>query len=296
MSGEYDVFDRSKSSRVKCDSYVEPNVPRKSIKRNRKYENISLEDYEKNKGIFKDVIFDVFGISVNDERFSLNKDCSLFIILSGGKKREKQYFSHLLDYPSLFYNVKISFITGTDQIDELLYAAKKQKSKLVTFLENEYGGVNIELGDIIFILTDVDSFIGDIKKVLPTCKKENINLIISNPCFEIWLYYSHKDCKPLDYKCDNKEKVSKNFKTYIGEQLAESCGGLNPEEEIFNILQTMEISKSNYKESGGIPELFSTQMHFLMEKMYPIIKESLEKLKLFLEKQKMSKRKLKKKQ
>ncbi|MFV0363534.1 MAG: RloB domain-containing protein [Suipraeoptans sp.] len=129
------------------------------------------------KGVaFKDVTFKAFGVQISNEKDFHDKESSLFIIYCGGAKDEKAYLSYIIDYPKYFRKVKIRYITGTDQIDELVEQA-------INDIKNGFGGVYND--DVIYLLTDMDTFRDDIIMQKPICISNNINLIVSNPCFEI---------------------------------------------------------------------------------------------------------------
>ena len=110
------------------------------------------------------------------------------------------------------------------------------------------------------------------------CVSHDIELIISNPCFEIWLYYTEKDDKCVGFKIpDKKEKISSSLKTWVNKQIK---GGVKPKRAILNIEQNIENAKKNYLvNDDGIPLLFSTQMFILAEQLLPYVKEGNNKIK-----------------
>lgn len=73
---------------------------------------------------------------------------------------------------------------------------------------------------------DKDSFIEEqYDKVIEFCKKNNVNLYVSNPSFELWLYM-HFDA----FDCENKEdlminrKMNNSGRRYIEKRLHDVCG------------------------------------------------------------------------
>ena len=175
-----DVFDRLNRSKTKPDEWKVPNKLRASIKK-KKQKGEDIQEYIDRGAAFKEITYQAFGIPISDIKISLDKDSSLFIIYCGGRKDEKAYLSYIIDYRKIFKNIKICYITGTDQIDELVEQA-------ITDIKNGLGGIDHE--DAIYLLTDMDTFREDIIAQKPICHSNNINLIVSIPCFEIWLYYS----------------------------------------------------------------------------------------------------------
>lgn len=102
-------------------------------------------------------------------------------------------------------------------------------------------------------------------------------MIISNSCFEVWLYYAEKSNRPLDFVIpQNKLEISSAFKTWANTQIK---GGLKPKKAIFNIERNIANAKNNYVEENGFPTLFSTQMFRLAEQMLPFVKDGLVQLK-----------------
>lgn len=73
---------------------------------------------------------------------------------------------------------------------------------------------------------DKDSFTEmQYDKVVDFCKNNNINLYVSNPCFELWLYmhFDAFDSEDKDKLLLNK-KVSNSGKRYIEKRLYDVCG------------------------------------------------------------------------
>lgn len=73
---------------------------------------------------------------------------------------------------------------------------------------------------------DKDSFTEDqYDKVIEFCKQNNVNLYVSNPSFELWLYM-HFDA----FDCENKEdlitnrKMNNSGRRYIEKRLHDACG------------------------------------------------------------------------
>ncbi|WP_029902299.1 RloB family protein [Prevotella sp. 10(H)] len=200
-------------------------------------------------------------------------DQSLFIIISGGDKRERDYF-HVFkgeDIRSIkrFPRIHIKFISkdgqGLHPKQMLDKAIEVKSSKRTEILTDKY-----------FLVTDVDEFRNDILKIIPLCKQENLELIISNYCFEIWLYYGKSSTKPIKYIIPaDKSKCSQEFKKFVHE---ESNGGIDSRKAIFDIENAIKNSETNYEEDEeGIPHIFSTTMHKLAKEMFIFIGDDLKK-------------------
>lgn len=205
---------------------------------------------------------------------------SLFIIVSGGIKREKDYFSRIMDFKS-FPRIKIYFISKNEETgeeglspDKMFNEALKIKEKFQDYYKNNDDEFE---KDTIYLVIDVDDFYDKILQIKPLCKNEKFNLIVSNSCFEIWLYYGKNYEYPKDFEIpENKSKISSEFKKYIGDKFK---GGIDPRKAIFDIKTAIENSKKNYKEDENeIPELFSTNMFKLATKLLPLTETELQKL------------------
>lgn len=102
-------------------------------------------------------------------------------------------------------------------------------------------------------------------------------MIVSNPCFEIWLYFGKFANKPNDFIIpENSLKISQCFKRYLGNKVH---GGVNPKHAIFDINRAMQNAKKLYEEDeNGLPSIFSTNMYQLSESILPLIKDELDNL------------------
>ncbi|GHT78289.1 hypothetical protein FACS189464_1480 [Bacteroidia bacterium] len=184
--------------------------------------------------------------------------------------REQDYFK-IISNRDKFGRVKIEFATIPNNYpDGLLEKAKYRQTHYKTSQEDE--------PDQIYIVSDVDHFMNDLLRIKPICEELEIKLIVSNSCFEIWLYYGIFSEQPTDFKIpDNYLKISSAFKTYLGNKVK---GGINPKYAIFNVKVAIQNAKNAYYEDdNGIPLLFSTNMFILAEALLPVIEQELNTLK-----------------
>lgn len=215
--------------------------------------------------------------SINYSKQDGIKDPLTFlIIISGGEKREKQYFN--LIEKNNFNKIKLEFIADPKRLNPqgMLDVANEVKLR---YLDNEAK----EFPDDYYLVSDVDHFYNDLLKILPKCKEQKLHLIISNPCIEIWLYYGEFSVLPSDFNIPKLEKnISGQFKRYLDQKIN---GGVDPRKAIFNIETAKHNSKNNYKvDDKEIPKLFSTSMWQLAEKIIPLIIDKLDELKRNMEK------------
>ncbi|PJM72969.1 hypothetical protein CS006_06865 [Bifidobacterium primatium] len=106
-----------------------------------------------------------------------------YLVVCGGEVTEKDYFEHL----GAQYDVQItvrSKIRTPAQLAE--YAVKCMDDDAKNNDEQDrYAAV--------FVVVDVDDF-HDHSKAQRICKQNGIQLIISNPCFEVWLIDHVQQC------------------------------------------------------------------------------------------------------
>lgn len=200
---------------------------------------------------------------------------ALFIIVSGGIRREKQYFSKIMDIKT-FPRINVKFIGRNDETGEEGLSPDKMYDEAIKikrrFEENETSNVS----DSVYLVADVDEFMDVLLQIKQLCVQENFKLIVSNSCFEVWLYYSYCADIPEFPIPERIETLSWKFKEWLPTVI---IGGINPTKSVFNIRQNINNAKVNYKEDkNGIPELFSTNMYELAEELLPLIEPELNKL------------------
>ena len=125
-------------------------------------------------------------------------------------------------------------------------------------------------------MTDVDHFYNVILRCRSDYDREDVKLIVSNPCFKVWLYYSKRDDKFDGFVMPNDPlKLSQEVKRFLNKQIP---GGCNPKKAVFDIKVNIANAKKNYSEDGsGIPAMFTTSMFRLAEDVLPYIEDEIEK-------------------
>jgi len=194
---------------------------------------------------------------------------AFFIIISGGEVREKDYFK-IISHQDKFQRIKLEFISESNKLvnPTRMYELAIYKKKRLASSRNEDSEP-----DNFYLITDVDDFISELIKIHPLCLKENFRLMISNPCFELWLYYAHSCDIPNFPIPDKVTKISGKFKGWADTAIR---GGVKSKRAIFNIYPNIENAKKNYTEDeNGIPVLFSTNMYLLAEDLLPLIEPEL---------------------
>lgn len=201
---------------------------------------------------------------------------SFIVVFSGGTEREKDYLDPILKHKSRFPKLKLDFFADAtfkkgDKPAVFDFALEKQKLY--------QSSSNKDTPDHYFLLTDVDHFGAWITSEIPLCKENEIKVLVSNPCFEVWLYYAVKKDKfegfvpPLDHS-----QLSKDIKKWCGSVIK---GGLQTKKYLFLLEENIKNAKENYCYDSelGYGDMFSTNVFELGEAMLPVVRKELIKLK-----------------
>jgi hypothetical protein len=210
---------------------------------------------------------------------------AFFILISGGEAREKDYF-RIISSHDKFERIKIDFIADPLKLSPcgMFEVAQYKKARY-----NSSKNTDAE-PDRIYLISDVDHYIAELLQIRPKCIKEGFSLIISNSCFEVWLYYAYCDSLPNFTIPSNYLTISSKFEGWL---LRAIRGGVKTTRAILSIGQNIEHAKKNYKEDiNGIPELFSTNMFELAQDLLPLIEPELTAL---IEENKMNEAKYRRK-
>jgi hypothetical protein len=191
-----------------------------------------------------------------------------YVIISGGEKREKDYFLPLMNSDKFNY-IKIDFIADPTRPENLLNTARNKKL--------HYSSSQSNIPDRYFIISDVDDFYDDLIKIKVACETENFSLIISNPCFEIWLYYGEVATIPTDFEIpENPLKKSQVFKNYLNQKIR---GGVNPKKALLKLKTAIDNTENHYREDErGIPVMFSSNMFILGKELLHLIDSELDQM------------------
>ena len=196
------------------------------------------------------------------------------VIYSGGAKRERDYFSYIEkdnQFIRMEYFPCLKFYKG---FVPAIFDDAIEKTK-----EYQSSANNEENPDSYYLITDVDEFRPSIVANRERCEAEKIQVIVSNPCFEVWLYYAYKDDKFVRFQNPNLDvkQLSQAVKKFVSEEVK---GGCDPKKAFFNMEENIKNAKQNYEQDAdGIPSLFSTDMYKLAQEIHPkvsgLIKELL---------------------
>ena len=205
----------------------------------------------------------------------------MIFILSGGSKREKDYFKPL-SADRLIHSVKLAFRPKKGQ-GLKPFELKRLAEEFIRdkcFITEDNSSFHIEEEDIIYLLQDVDEFSEELFGYLRyQSDNDPYRWIISNPSFEIWLFYHYFDHpKSLEAGIDMTERDRSNWlKEHLNTVVP---GGIKPSQAFYKAEQAIQNSKKNYAENDRFPALYSTQMHMVAESILDSMNEEFHQMKL----------------
>lgn len=182
------------------------------------------------------------------------RDAKLFLVICEGERRESQYFNF---FDGLSRRLKIIAVPnqeGQSAPQHLQVNAEKA-------VKNYDDGGEYEL----WIVMDVDRWkpkqLHDIQSF---CDEKNWSIAVSNPCFEVWLYFHFENKLPVDARL-NQCKTWKQLVNKIEQ------GGFDSDYHPTLLSTAIQNAKSNYKGIGYFPDVGSTQIYLLGEKINELV-------------------------
>lgn len=120
------------------------------------------------------------------------KRASRYLVVSNGEVTEKQYFDFLKKSTE---NLSIKFHLSVDDPGRLSKLAQKLWKADRDESNGKGGEGKSEPYKKVYIVSDVDDFtISQFKEAKSVCQNNCIELIVSNPCFEVWLIDHIRSC------------------------------------------------------------------------------------------------------
>lgn len=198
---------------------------------------------------------------------------SLVFVMSGGEKREKDFLRELIRQLEL-HSLRVAFMSEKGQgLQPYQMQERWNEIKSTVFFKIDSQVYNLDTTDKVFLLSDVDEFYDQLEKIFKDSPDdEQGQWIVSNPCFEIWLYYCYLNAPEKDLECLKSEPVairSKKLKT-MGNSLV--SGGWNPYSAFERMVAGIEHSAAHYGvDENGIPVLFATHMHEMAQYLVDVM-------------------------
>lgn len=187
---------------------------------------------------------------------------SIVCVISGGEKRERDFLQTLIRQQDL-HSLRVAFISKEGQGLQP-YQMQEQWNKIQSTKTIPLNGrvLHLDEMDKVFLLSDVDEFYDQLVKILENHNEDDAGQwIISNPCFEIWLYYCF--CNKPEEDLASIKPLSPNKRSQELKHLGHTviAGGLNSIKAFEYMQEGIIHSISHYAEDANtIPVLFSTQM------------------------------------
>lgn len=201
---------------------------------------------------------------------------AIVYVLSGGEDREKTLFKSFMFDPLLKSCVQVLFTSKKGQgLQPYQMDEEWQKGRKAGWIVIDGGKYRLNSIDRVFLVTDVDEFEPQLKTIMKKKTDSDHGIwIISNPCIEIWLYYCFiKDLAPEVLKLRYVPRKNRSQKMKQANHLL-IPGGADPRKAFDNTETGILNSKSHFKTGHyGIPKLFATSFHILMEDIMTFIDE-----------------------
>ena len=209
---------------------------------------------------------------------------SLVFVLSGGEKKERDFLSELIRQREI-HSLRVAFMSEKGQGLQPYQMNERWK---IILRDGQFfiGGQLYHLNDMdkVFLLSDVDEFYDQLVKILSEDVKQlQGKWIISNPCFEIWLYYCYLNTPEKDLVNLISETVASRSKKLkaLGPHLR--SGGINPCLAFEHMMTGIENSRAHYAvDEHRIPILFATNMHEMAEDLMDIMNNNRNEYEEFL--------------
>lgn len=188
---------------------------------------------------------------------------SLVFVLSGGEKREKDFLRELIRQREL-HSLRVAFMSEKGQgLQPYQMQERWNEIQFTRTFKIDSQIYHLDTTDKVFLLSDVDEFYDQLEKIFKNnSNDEQSQWIVSNPCFEIWLYYCYLNDPENDLSCLMSEPIitrSKKLKA-LGPTIV--AGGLNPCRAFERMPIGIENSRRHYGvDENLIPILYATQMH-----------------------------------
>lgn len=191
----------------------------------------------------------------------------LIIVISGGEVRESDYLKEL-SKKHTFPRIKLIFVSSEKNKGGLSPNMMYERMLEIIDFEESTKTQKIHYSSIdhIFMVSDVDHYYDELVELVSGCDDSKITWAISNPCFEMWLYYSYFDVIIPEIKFLEtipQSQQSSTLKTINGKIVK---GGIDPR-KAFELIETAcKNSRATYSEDEkGIPQLYCTNLYSMGE-------------------------------
>lgn len=202
-------------------------------------------------------------------------------------KRECNYFKYFQGIESRV-NIIVTQLEPTDD-NSPSGLLRHAKSCLLRSEENPYPKYEFAEGDEVWIVldTDIDQLETrrpQIRNISDECEaRVGWNIVESNPCFEVWLFYHISDNYPTDEELTIEQPITicSTWKRQILPSVVP--GGFDSRKHPIYIAEANSRAKEHYQELEGIPTVASTQVYQLGESLYQLAGDKIDEVRKRLE-------------
>lgn len=200
----------------------------------------------------------------------------LVFVISGGTNRERDFLKEIIKGKGL-PSLRVVFQSKKGQgLHPNQMQERWEDIRTSGIVETDTQMFQLDVMDKVFLLTDVDEFYDQLVDILrEKAEGDNGVWVISNPCFEIWLYYCYLNNPEEDLAVLKELSLAKRSQTMktLGDTLVP--GGLSSIRAFEQMHDGIRNSVSHYAlDENGIPVLFATQMHFMAKYLVDTLNSS----------------------
>ena len=201
-----------------------------------------------------------------------SRDAKSIFIFCEGVKREVQYFEYFKEIDSRI-NLEI-YPLKPDEDNSPAGLFRIAEKCLLKTEDNPNPKYELLEGDEVWIVLDTDddkehSRVLQIIEVREKCELLKWNVVESNPCFEVWLYFHVNDKVPL---LDNPKRCS-DWKKKLNESIE---SGFDSRRHPILIKDAIINTKNNFSISDKTPNLGSSEVFKLAESIYSMVQKQID--------------------
>jgi len=208
------------------------------------------------------------------EREEPSEDAKLIVIFCEGKKREPHYFNFFAEISS---RIRFEIVPAEQHSNNSpvgLYETAVEK--LTKTEENTSPEYELMGDDEVWFAIDTDKWGLKIDELRFNCKQhENWNVVQSNPCFEVWLYWHLSDTFPM---FEGMEKSS-SWKPFLNRTVK---GGFDSRRHPILIDNAIKNCSKNYQKDGESIAVGCTEVYMLAKSFYPLVAEEIDRVRAMI--------------
>lgn len=183
----------------------------------------------------------------------LERDASLIIIASEDRYAVKQYFE-------FFESTRIQF--RVLETDDGKSSPQYVMERLAQFID-EY---NFGEGDQFWLVCDTDHWIEPnhiqkLREVLRLCNQKEINVALSNPCFDLWLLL-HFTEKPTESSLSCQD-IEHRLRTTVGQY--QKTKVYNLPIKMQHVRDAIRRSSADSPRNSDLPDALQTDVYLIIE-------------------------------